>query len=237
MSDTITAAPVTAPVATAAPGSPIHVSVQMPPPKEKAPKAAKPDGEPADSARDAQVAKKAQRQMLKQMGVPKDERDGFLAEIQAGRKKLGEVTKVAADAKAQIEALKPYQERTAQLETALKEFADQAFSELPEPVQKFIAGQKVEDPAARLAMIKQMRDAGMITPKQAADASTAVAKVESKGAATTLAANNPAAAKAGATLNHYEQWQAMKSAGDRMGAAAFRKQFAVKIEEQTPASK
>lgn len=179
----------------------------------------------------AKAEAKGANEVLKGLGVKKSERARMLEEIKTGKVTIAEAKKQAEDATAkaqaataELDAIKPYRD-------ALKEFADATFAELPESAQRFIAAQKVEDPIARMQLIKTMRETGMLSAAQAKDAAT---KPESKGASTTIAAPNPVPPKSGPTLNYYEQWQALKAAGDKLGAAAFRRQYGVKIDEQTP---
>jgi len=120
-----------APVATATPGSPIHVNVSLPPSKTEgepqAPKSTKGE-KPARNDVERQRDKGTKR-ALKALAVPSEERDGLLKEIKETRsakslaEKLGSEHKSRAEkAEAELRLLK---DQSAVYEALAKSYADE----------------------------------------------------------------------------------------------------------------
>lgn len=203
-----------APVATATPGSPIHVNVQMPAREtapEKPAKAAK--GEKQQTDVDKQRAKGA-RGVLKGLGVPREERDGLLKEIKETRTAKSLQEKLTSEHKTRAEKaeaeLKVLKEQAGTYETLAKAYADEQFNALPESLQKFIAATAGDSLDARLKAIKTAKESGLITVKEAA-AAAAQAKSEEKPVkpATTSTAVNPKAPSPAGSPTPKQQWRQM----------------------------
>jgi hypothetical protein len=196
---------------------------------------------PSKREKEAELKAKAEAKgantVLKGLGVKKSDRARMIEEIKEGRLEIAKrreetaaALAVAATAKQEVDKTKAEASALTPYVELAKRVADQEFAALPESFQKSLADMKIEEPLARMEMISIWKKNGVISGAAAAPK----ADPKAPNPATTMAVGNPAAAKTGATLNHYEQWQALRSAGDKMGAAAFRKQFAIKIDEQTP---
>lgn len=212
-----------APVATATPGSPIHVNLQMPADAKTA-KSADSDKPKADKAarkadRDARREEerdKGARSVLKTLGIPKEERDGLLKEIRESRsakalaeKLTGEHKTRAEKAEAEIAVLKT---KVGAYESLAKQYADDQFAALDESAQKFIAKQAGDSLEKRLELIAAMKESGMLT-KQEAAAATAQVKTEAKPSkpATTSVAVNPKAPAPSAELSPKQQWDQLRA--------------------------
>lgn len=216
------------PVATATPGSPIHVNVQLPSEKTAEKQQQANDGGDKKAAKKAErLAAKAEekgaKSVLKGLGIAKEERDGLLKEIRETRsakslqeKLTGEYKTKAEKAEAELSVLKS-QAQT--YEALAKTYADEQFNALPEPVQKFIAATAGENLDARLKAIKLAKESGLINAKEAAAASAQV-KSDEKPAkpATTSNATNPKAPPPSSSPSPRQQWEQLKATNPRLAA-------------------
>jgi hypothetical protein len=206
--------PGSGPVATATPGSPIHVNVSLP------------KGEPVEAKTPAKTEKaprsdvekqrdKGTKRALKALGVPSEERDGLLKEIKETRgakslaERLGSEHKARADkAEAELRLLK---DQAAVYETLAKSYADEQFNALPENLQKFIAATAGDSLDARLKAIKTAKESGLISAKEAAAATAEVkSEVTPLKPATTTKAVNPKAPPAEGSPTPRLIWQQMR---------------------------
>src|SRR6266852_6048000 len=115
----------------------------------------------------------------------------MIEEIKAGRLKLAQAKEEVENAKAEVDAFKPFKDQVEQLTSTLKKYADQEFSTLPEPFQKALAAMKLDDPKARLDMIEVWKSTGVITATQAKEAKT---EVKTEATATVTKPSNTMAA-------------------------------------------
>lgn len=197
----------------------------------------KPSKREKQAARVAEAEARGQNEVLKGLGVKKSERARMLEEIKAGRIELAEKKKEAVEAKAQVaakaaevDALKPYQER-------MKKYADAEFESLPEKYQKALAEMKIDDPMRRLDMIELWKRTGVIEAPAATKEATkpgATTTAPTAKPSSTLAAAAPPAASPLPTLNHYETWKQMKDSGQTFMAAQYLEAHQKKILEQRP---
>jgi hypothetical protein len=228
-------------------GSPVHINLNSPAPAEPV------------QLREGKVSKREEalaeaksqgaNDVLKSLGIKKAERGRMIEAIRAGRMKLAEAKEEAAAAKqevvaktAEVDAFKPYKDQVEQLTGKLKEYADQEFGTLPEAFQKTLVDMKLDDPAARLDMIKVWKKNGVITAAQAQAATTAVTSEAAKPASaagtkpSNTMAQTPADVKTipGPAANHYEQWKQLTDSNQHFLAAQYFQAHQIKILEQLP---
>lgn len=181
----------------------------------------------------------ARARLLKELGFEKvDDAKGALSKArEIADAQLTEKDRLTK----QLEELTPKAKRAEAADAALKEFADQAFSALPEAVQKYITDTVGEDPVARVRAINSARSSGLLTalaPPAAAAGQAAAGQAAASPAAkpaTTVAPAGPATPKAPGTLTPYEQLQQLKSSGQTLRAAQFAMQNRRAIEASRPA--
>jgi hypothetical protein len=216
------------PVATATPGSPIHVNVQLPRSAQES--SAEPEakstpgrGEKSAKSENEKQRDKGTRRALKALGIPSEERDGLLKEIKETRQAKSLQEKLTSEHKSRAEKaeaeLRLLKEQAGTYETLAKAYADEQFNALPESLQKFIAATAGDSLDARLKAIKTAKDSGLITAKEAAAAS-AQAKSDEKPAkpANTSAAVNPKAPPPTSTPTPKQQWEALRATNPRLAA-------------------
>lgn len=222
---------------------------------------------PSKKERQAQIRAEAEEKgantVLKGLGVKKSERARMLEQIKDGKFQLSAAEEraqaataeaaaaknAATSAAAEADALKPMVAR-------LKKMADREFAALPEPLQKTLIAQKIDDPMQRLDQIEIWKETKVLEAfagQAAAPAAPTVPPVVQPTAdnkpvdgapvipqpkvpnpSNTLATGTPTPPKPSATLNHYEQWQEYKNSGQKMLAANFFKTHQAKILEQQP---
>lgn len=213
-------------VATATPGSPIHVNVSLPPSKDEAPKVektAKAEKAPKTVDDRERQRDKGTKRALKALGIPEAERDGLLKEIKETRNAKSVIEKLSGEHKTRAERaeaeLKILKDQMATYEGLAKTYADEQFNALPESLQKFIAATAGDSLDARLKAIKTAKESGLISAKEAA-AATAEVKSEAKPAkpATTSNAVNPKAPPPNGTPTPRQRWEALKAQNARLAA-------------------
>lgn len=189
------------------------------------------------NARLEEATTAGRKEILKALGVPKDQRAAILARIEAGELAIAPKPKPGdLDYKAEYEKLKPTAAEAEALKAKLaahteyfKKVADEEFAKLPEPVQKDLTRRKINDPEARLAEINAMKESGLL----AAIASQAAPVQQPPKPGNTMAPPGPNADPK-APKTHWQQYEDLVKSGNRVLAAQFRQQFSNAIEASRP---
>ena len=181
-----------------------------------------------------QASEAGARKMLKEFGIPKEQRNEIYEQVKSGKYVLAPKPKEGdLDYKSEYEKLKPHAEAAAKLQEKIDKqykpvfakMAEEQLAALPESHRKYVAAKVGEkaDPEVVLAEIDQMRSFGII-PSGAAPAK------EEKPAnpATTMAAPGPSAV-ANTEITPFEHYEKLKKASPTL-AARFKQQFGRAIE-------
>lgn len=140
-----------------------------------------------------------------------------LSEIERYKKRVEELEPVSKKLSADNETLK----------SALEKVAEDAFRQLPESFQKYIATIAGDDAVTRLNAINAAREAGVLPaakPKATVSEETpAPEKKREVKPATTIAPKGPTAPKPAGTASHYQIWKDLQESGKAIQAALYRK--------------
>lgn len=191
------------------------------------------------NARLEEASASGRKEILKALGVPKDQRAAILARIEAGELAIAPKAKPGdLDYKAEYEKLKPlateaeqYKAKLAKHGEYFKKVAEEEFAKLPEPIQKDLTRRNIEDPEARLAEIAAMKESGLLAAI-ALQGQPANKPAEAKPA-TTMAPPGPNVDPK-APKTPWEQYDTLVKSGNRILAAQFRQQYANAIEASRP---
>lgn len=176
------------------------------------------------------------KRMLKEFGVPKDQRAETLAKIRSGAFVLApKPADGEPDYRTEYQKIAPeYEKIKAELEplktkytTRVKKEADAAFAALPENAQAYIVGRAGEDPEKRLAEIEALKSSGLIAVNNVAAPTVA-------RPATTIGANGPSVTP-NAAPTAYQQWAALNDKNPEL-AAQFRRMNHRAIEASKPST-